>query len=356
MNLAAMTPPLFTPDLPGVGGRIRVQPEDFEVEEVPSYEPCGSGEHLFIWVEKRGMAPEYFARTIAQKLGISPGAVGTAGLKDRHAVTRQWVSLPKQCEPHIGKLNGEGIRVLKTGLHTNKLKPGHLRGNRFRILVRDANREVNAGAILDRIKAQGMPNFYGPQRFGRDGSTVELGMQCLAGKAPRRIRPFLFRFALSAVQSVLFNDYLTRRISDGLFRTVLQGDVMAKWPAGGMFVAKDVSTEQARFDARETVTAGPMFGKKTYPAEGVAAEREAIVLGENKLSPASFANFGKLLLGTRRHNQIYLDDLSAEWESEGLRMSFTLPAGSYATVLLREVMKTRVDDDSASEAELDDEQ
>ena len=345
MNHPAMTPPLFTPDLAGIGGRIRAQNEDFEVEEVPSYEPCGSGEHLYLWVEKRGMAPEFFARTIAQRLGTHPGNVGTAGLKDRHAVTRQWVSVPRECEPRVKNIDGDGVRVLKTGYHTNKLKPGHLRGNRFRILVRDADHAAPADAILDRIRTQGLPNFYGPQRFGRDGSTLDLGMQCLAGKAPRRIRPFLFRFALSAVQSLLFNDYLARRLRDELFRTVLDGDVMAKWPVGGMFVAKDAPAEQARFDARETVTAGPMFGKKTYPAEGVAAEREAAVLSDNRLSIASFGGFGKLVLGTRRHNLVYLDDLSSAWEPEGLRLSFTLPAGSYATVLLREVMKTAVEDE-----------
>jgi tRNA pseudouridine13 synthase len=353
MNHAAMTPPLFTPDLPGVGGRIRVQPEDFEVDEVPSYEPCGSGDHLFLWVEKRGMAPEYFARTLAQRLGTHPNNVGTAGLKDRHAVTRQWVSVPRECEARAKQIDGDGIRLLKTGFHTNKLKPGHLRGNRFRILIRDADRTGNADAILDRIRTQGLPNFYGPQRFGRDGSTIELGLKCLAGQAPKRIRPFVFRFALSAVQSLLFNDYLARRVRDGFFRTVLEGDAMAKWPAGGMFVATDVAAEQARFDARETVHAGPMFGKKTYPVAAVAAEREAAVLRDSGLSPAAFAGFGKLLLGTRRHNLVYLDDLAAAWEPDGLRLSFTLPAGSYATVLLREVMKSAVDepDEPAAEEE-----
>jgi tRNA pseudouridine13 synthase len=342
MNHPAMRPPLLTAGLPGVGGRVRARDEDFEVEEVPSYEPCGSGDHLFLWIEKRGVAPEFFARTIAQKLNTHPGNVGTAGLKDRHAVTRQWVSVPKECEPNVPKLDGDGIRVLRTGRHTNKLKPGHLRGNRFRILIRDADRTADVNAILDRLRSQGMPNFYGPQRFGRDGGTVDLGLQCLAGKAPRRVRPFLFRFALSAVQSLLFNDYLARRMRDGLFRTVLPGDVMAKWPLGALFVAKDAPAEQARFDARETVTAGPMFGKKTYPAEGVAAEREAAVLADHKLSPASFAGFGKLAMGTRRHNLVYLDDLTSEWEADGLRLSFTLPAGSYATVLLAEVMKTDI--------------
>jgi tRNA pseudouridine13 synthase len=348
MHHPAMTPPLLTAELPGVGGRVRVQDEDFEVEEVPSYEPSGSGEHLYLWVEKRGMAPEHFARTIAQRLGTHPGNIGTAGLKDRHAVTRQWVSAPRECEANVPKLDGDGIRVLKTGLHTNKLKPGHLRGNRFRLLIRDASREADVDAILNRIRAQGLPNFYGPQRFGRDGSTVELGWQCLAGRAPRRIRPFLFRFALSAVQSLLFNDYLARRLTDGLLRTVLEGDVMAKWPLGALFVARDVPAEQARFDARETVTAGPMFGKKTFPAEGVAAERESAVLKSHNLTPASFGGFGKLVLGTRRHNLIYLDDLTATWEADGLRLSFTLPAGSYATVLLAEVMKTSIAEDDAA--------
>lgn len=346
MNHPAMNPPLLAPDLPGCGGVIRARDDDFEVEEVPSYEPSGSGEHLFLWIEKRGMAPEFFARTIAQRLGTHPGNIGTAGLKDRHAVTRQWVSVPKECEPRVAKVDGDGIRVLRTGLHNNKLKPGHLRGNRFNILIRnmDTSKRESVEAIVGRIREQGLPNFYGPQRFGRDGSTVDLGFQCLAGKAPRRIRPFLFRFALSAVQSLLFNDYLGRRLRDGLYRTVLDGDVMAKWPFGGMFVAKDVLAEQARFDAKEIVTAGPMFGKKTYPAEGAAAAREEVVLRDNGLSVASFGGFGKLVLGTRRHNMVYLDDLAAAWEPDGLRLRFTLPAGCYATVLLREVMKTTVDE------------
>ncbi|QEG31853.1 tRNA pseudouridine synthase D [Gemmata obscuriglobus] len=357
MQHPAMSPPLFTADLPGVGGRIRARDEDFEVEEVPSYEPSGSGDHLYLWVEKKGVAPEFFAQTIARKLGTHPGNVGTAGLKDRHAVTRQWVSVPRECEPRVGKLDGDGVRVLKTGLHANKLKPGHLRGNKFTILIRDADRSAPADAILDRIRTQGLPNYYGPQRFGRDGGTVDLGFQCLAGKAPRRIRPFLFRFALSAVQSLLFNDYLSRRMKDGLFRTVLDGDVMTKWPFGGMFVAQDVPAEQARFDARETVTAGPMFGKKTFPGAGVAAEREAVVLSDNKLSVASFAGFGKLVMGTRRQNIVYLDDLTSAWEADGLRLSFTLPAGSYATVLLAEVMKANIaEDGDASDGADEDEQ
>lgn len=341
MRHPAMDPPLFTPDLPGVGGRIRVRPEDFEVEEVPSYEPSGAGDHLYLWVEKRDVGPEFFARTIAQRVGVPVGTVGTAGLKDRHAVTRQWVSVPKEAEPRLKEIDGGGIRVLSVSRHVNKLKPGHLRGNRFRLLVRDADRSKAEplSAILDRIRTQGMPNYYGPQRFGRDGSTLDLGFDCLLGRQRRRVRPFQYKFALSAVQSLMFNDYLALRFTDGLLRTVLPGDVLTKYPLGGIFVAEDVAAEQARFDRREVVTAGPMFGGRMYAATGVAAEREAKVLRDNGLSPEAFAGFGKLMSGTRRQNLVYLDDLAAEWERDGLRLSFTLPAGSYATVLLCEVMK-----------------
>ncbi|HEY1377979.1 MAG TPA: tRNA pseudouridine(13) synthase TruD [Gemmataceae bacterium] len=351
--MTQFTPPLLTPDLPGTGGRIKVQPDDFEVEEIPAYEPSGSGDHLFLWVEKRDLGAEYFARQVAHRLGVPVGEVGTAGLKDRRAVTRQWVSVPAAAEPRLPQLDGDGVRVLRVSRHGNKLRPGHLRGNRFRVLVRDVppNAAELAAPVLDRIRRGGLPNFYGPQRFGRDGETARLGMALLRGERAGGRNPFLRKLALSAAQSVLFNDCLARRLTDGLLRTVLAGDVMAKWPAGGMFVARDVAAEQARFDARETVHAGPMFGRKTFAAEAVAAEREAAVLRDAGLSAASFAGFGKLLQGTRRHNLVYVDDLAAAQEPDGLRLTFTLPAGSYATVLLREVTKREVGDDGGGGAE-----
>ncbi len=345
--------PYLTGDLPGIGGRIKQAPEDFEVEEIPAYEPSGSGDFLYLWVEKRGMGAEYFVRQVARRLGIGPGEVGTAGLKDRHAVTRQWVSVPAAVEERLGQLEGDGIRVRSVGRHSNKLKTGHLRGNRFRILIRDADPAAAAllGPILDRLRRDGLPNYYGPQRFGREGETVQLGLALLRGEPPlpaadgRRPTarsPFLRRLALSAAQSAVFNHYLARRLGDGLFRRVLPGDVMAKWPFGGIFVADDLPTEQARFDARETVTTGPIFGRKTFAAAEEAARREAEALADAGLSPQSFFGFGKLLQGTRRHNLVYLDDLSAGPAADGTQLTFTLPAGSYATVLLREVMKTEI--------------
>lgn len=351
-------PPLLTADLPGVGGRIKQLPEDFEVEEIPAYEPSGQGDFLYLWLEKRAMGAEYFVRQIAHRLGIPVGEVGTAGLKDRHAVTRQMVSVPAAVEERLGPLEGDGIRLLRVSRHSNKLKPGHLHGNRFRILIRDAQTGPRLAAILERLRRDGLPNYYGWQRFGREGETLHLGLALLRGEPPplgpdgRRLNarsPFLRRLALSAGQSALFNHYLAGRLTDGLFRQVLVGDVMAKWPFGGLFVATDVAVEQARFAARETVSAGPIFGRKTFAAAGDAARREAETLAAAGLTTSRFLGFGKLLQGTRRHNLVYLDDLVATETADGVQLTFALPAGSYATVLLREVMKTEVADSDAAD-------
>src|SRR5947208_7105853 len=321
MDFDPRTPPLSTGDLPGIGGRIKSVPEDFEVEEVPAYPPSGAGDFLYLWVEKRGLGAEYFLRQVARRLELSPGEVGSAGLKDRHAVTRQMISVPVAAEPLLSQLEGDGIRLLNVSRHTNKLKPGHLHGNRFRVVIRDVAPEsaVRLAPLLERLRRDGLPNFYGPQRFGHDGETGRLGLGLLrSGPAGQPRAPFLRKLALSAAQSALFNLYLARRLHDGLLRKVLPGDVMAKWPFGGMFVARDVAAEQSRFDARETVSAGPIFGRKTFPAQDEAAGREASVLHDVGLMPACFQGFGKLVQGTRRHNLVYVNDLEAHAVAEGV--------------------------------------
>ncbi len=340
-------PPLWTADLPGIGGRIKTQPEDFEVEEIPAYQPSGTGDHLFLWIEKRGLGAEYFVRQVARRLDIGVREVGTAGLKDRHAVTRQMVSVPAQAEPRLNQLDGDGIRLLNVSRHGNKLKPGHLHGNRFRILVRDvcAGAGERLPALVEFLRRDGLANFYGAQRFGREGETVRLGLALLRQESPpaeikaNSRNPFLRKLALSAAQSALFNHCIACRMGDGLMRRVLPGDVMVRWPFGGLFVAEDVVREQERLNAREIVPAGPMFGRKMFRTAAVAAEREEKVLQDAGLTAHAFGAFGKLLAGTRRHNIVYVDDLTATVDAEGVRLTFTLPAGSYATVLLREIAK-----------------
>jgi tRNA pseudouridine13 synthase len=338
--------PLLTADLPGIGGQIKQAPEDFEVEEIAAYEASGTGNFLYLWVEKRAMGAEYFTRQLARRLGIPVSEIGTAGLKDRHAVTRQWVSVPAAVEDRLREVEGDGIRLLRVTRHTNKLKPGHLHGNRFRILIRDPDRAAGdrLGPLLERLQADGLPNYYGPQRFGRDGETLALGLSLLRGQTGPGLHaklrnPFLRKLALSAAQAALFNHYLGRRVADGLFRRVLPGDVMAKWPFGGLFTAADLESEQLRFDRRETVHTGPIFGRKMFAAANGAAAREAATLADCNLSPAAFHGFGKLVQGTRRHNVVYLADVSTALENASVRLAFRLPAGSYATVVLHEIMK-----------------
>ncbi|MFO0876979.1 MAG: tRNA pseudouridine(13) synthase TruD [Gemmataceae bacterium] len=335
--------PLLTADLSGIGGCLKQKPEDFIVEEIPAYAPSGEGEYLYLWIEKRDMGAEFFTRQLAQRLQLRPEDVGTAGLKDRRAITRQWVSVPAHREPLLDQLSSDDLRLLEVRRHSNKLKPGHLRGNRFEILVREVHSDAaqHLPALLARIQQMGLPNFYGEQRFGRDGETLKLGLALLAGEPTGRVGSFLRRLALSAVQSALFNAYVAGRIRDQLFRTVLPGDVMMKWPFGGMFVAEDLPAEQPRLEQREIIPGGPMFGKKMFRASGEALLREQQTLEAAGITPTAFQGFGKLLAGTRRYTFVYPDDLRGEVEAEGIRLWFSLPAGSYATILARELMHSK---------------
>jgi tRNA pseudouridine13 synthase len=332
-------PPTFlTAHLPGIGGVLKERLDDFIVEEIPAYLPSGAGEHLYLWIEKRDMGAEFFQRQIAQRLNISTGEIGTAGMKDRRAITRQWVSVPARCEPLLAQLEGEGIAVLQVAKHGNKLRPGHLHGNRFEIVLRNVTSTERLSTILDTIQQQGLPNYYGNQRFGRDQETLRIGWAMLHSERVK-VGHFLRKLALSAVQSALFNRYLSQRLEDGLFRQVLLGDVMGKWPAGGMFVTSNVMTEQSRFDLREIVSMGPMFGSKMRAAQADAHLREMKLLEEYGVTLDYFHTGGKLLEGTRRHNLIYVEELQWTAQEGVVTLKFTLPAGSYATVLLAEIMK-----------------
>jgi tRNA pseudouridine13 synthase len=344
MNLASFVdPPMLTAELPGLGGIIRERPEDFVVDEIPAYEPSGAGEHLYLWLEKRDTGAEWLLKHVAQRLQMPRGEIGCAGLKDRHAITRQYLSVPAKLEERVPSIDDENVRVLHTKRHGNKLRTGHQKGNRFTIRVRGIPVEQKPllDPIIERLKQVGLPNYYGEQRFGRANETLETGFKLLRGER-LRVPPFLKKLSLSSVQSVLFNAFLARRLSDGLLSRVLLGDVM-RLRTGGLFVAEDLAAEQPRFDRRETVPAGPIFGKKTYEAKAEAAERETQFLAEAGFTADSFAGFGNLLEGTRRENLVFLEDLQADWDDEGLVLRFSLPSGSYATVLLREIMKTKAE-------------
>lgn len=336
----------LTDTLPGIGGALKRECEDFVVEEMPAYEPCGEGEHLFLWIEKRDVAAEQLVQHLARTLGIRQGDVGAAGLKDRRAVTRQYVSVPAVAEPRLESVATDRIHVLRAVRHRNKLRTGHLRGNRFNVLVRDVGDDAlsHATTIGDILRRDGFPNYYGPQRFGHEGQTLSLGRNLLAGRTtprdiPARRRRFLLRLALSSVQSALFNEVVAARVGDGCLHRVVRGDVMQVVASGGCFVVDAPPREQQRFDARETVLTGPLFGPgMTGPAGEVAATEEA-VLSRHGLTSESFSSHRKQLPGARRAAVVWPDDLSVTPDPAGIRFRFTLPPGSYATVLLDEFMK-----------------
>ena len=341
--------PYATEEIPGIGGRIKERAADFCVEELPAYGPCGDGEHLFLWIEKEDVSGEHLVRHLADALGIPSGSIGVAGIKDRRALTRQYVSVPQRCAARLGQVDREGIRLLRATPHRNKLRTGHLQGNRFRVVVRGLGSGATALAenTIAMLRQRGLPNFYGLQRFGHDGETFHMGMEILRGgpspllgRVPRGRQPALRRLALSAVQSLLFNQALGARMTRGLAGTIRAGDVMQVATSRGTYVATDVATEQARFSQRKVVPTGPMFGPKMRLATGEPGCEETQLLERAALDMAHFAAQGKLMLGTRRPYLIWPSDLQLEKQGDdALGLVFSLPAGSYATMLLRELQK-----------------
>ena len=314
--------------------RIRATPEDFVVDEIPLYPPCGEGDHCFVRVEKRGLTTEQVARALAREVGARPRDLGYAGRKDRVAVTRQWLSLPGVAPERVRGLAGEGFRVLEAERHRHKLRTGQLAGNRFEIVVRDA--AAPAPERLAALVRCGLPNRFGPQRFGRDGDNPEQARRLLAG-APVRDRRAA-RFLLSALQAELFNAVLAKRPLPP--DRLEPGDVAVVHRSGGLFVVEDLARETPRAEAFEISPTGPIFGPKTTAPGGAPAARETAL--RERLGIPGDAELrlprGLRLRGARRALRVRPEGLAAEPAGEGAwRLRFGLPPGSYATVLVEEL-------------------
>jgi tRNA pseudouridine13 synthase len=335
--------PHATAGIPGCGGAFKASPEDFEVEELPAYGPTGEGEHLLVWVEKRGRTTPEVARALARHCGLEERQVSWAGLKDRQAVTRQYLCLPaKGAEARLPSFALEGVSLVRWDRHRNKLKGGHLHGNRFSLLlrgVRDVGALAESLGLLERL---GLPNYYGAQRFGAHGDNAARGKALLLAGGRHRDR-FERKLWLSACQSELFNRVLGLRIARGLLGRALLGDVLKKHPTGGEFLCEAPETDQPRMDAFEVAATGPMFGPEMRAPAGEAAALEAAVLAAEGLGPEVFLAGGDETRGARRAVRVPLHVEATTMEG-GVRLRFELPAGSYATVVLRELLK----DDGAS--------
>jgi tRNA pseudouridine13 synthase len=344
--------PFITAELAGSGGALRATPEDFRVEEVPAYLPSGAGPHLYVHVEKRGRTTRDVLRALAHALGVPERDAGYAGLKDRQAVTTQWLSFPVARDPDPRALEGDGLRILEVSRHANKLRPGHVRANRFRIAVRGGDL-ARARACAETLLARGLPNFFGPQRFGAEGRNAAVGRALLVGEATPEVRRasrdrFLRRLSISAFQADLFNRWLEARIADGLFATALQGDVMKKLDTGGLFTCEDAAADGPRVARFEIAPAGPMFGHKLRPASGEALRREERLLADAGVGLEDFARGGGEAEGTRRAARLRVE-VALEGIDGGYAAVFELPKGSYATVVLRELVKAEAELPEADE-------
>jgi len=334
--------PFVTADLPGSWGTVRAVPEDFRVDEVPAYLPSGAGPHLYVRIEKRGRTTRDALRTLARALDVPERDAGFAGMKDKDAVTTQWLSFPVAKDPDPALLAAPGLAVLEVSRHANKLRTGHVRANVFSIAVRGGD-AARAAAVAEALAARGLPNFFGAQRFGTEGRNAEVGRALLRGEETPEVRRaardrFLRRLSISAFQSLLFNRWLAERMEDGLFAAALAGDVMKKLDTGGLFTCDDPVADGPRVARFEIAPAGPMFGHKLRAATGEALLREERILSADGMTLEGFARGGGEAEGTRRAARLPLR-IEIAPEGDGYRARFELPKGSYATVALRELVK-----------------
>jgi tRNA pseudouridine13 synthase len=318
--------------------RLRETPEDFRVDELPAYAPSGTGDHTFVRVEKRLRTTEQVARDLARAAGVKNGDVGYAGRKDRVAVTTQWFSVPGLEPARAAALELQGARVLEASAHPHKLRTGHLRGNRFEIAVRGADVALfaSASARLVDFCARGFPNRYGPQRYGRDGDNDERA-RALLGAAGSRMDRRDARFLLSALQARVFDAVLAARPLP--LDAVELGDLAMRSDSGGVFLVEDVAREAPRAEAFEISATGPIFGSRMTEPTGEPARREAEALAAHGIDPGALRlPPGIRLRGARRSLRARPDDASLDFDADVLRLRFTLPPGSYASVLVAELV------------------
>lgn len=345
---------------------IKQRPEDFVVDELAAYEPSGVGDHVYVRFRKVGLSTDEAMRAIAKAVKADPRECGVAGMKDKVAVTTQWMSVlgPEARDPsleaRLREVSIPGVEVLEVKRHGNKLKTGHLAGNRFDLVVRGIAPEAVAPALeaFARIARDGVPNAFGAQRFGKFGDNAERARSWLTGKDRAPGDPRLRRLHFSALQSAIFNAVLEERVKDGTWTVPLDGDLLKKEETGGLFVCADVETDRARALAGEVSPTGPILGDRMK-----SPEREALALEQRIAAPfiegIDLSRTRALGEGTRRALRLRVEGLVAERPSDAtlaqmmksadeirpaaaeegarLRVRFVLPKGAYATTVLANV-------------------
>lgn len=322
---------------PPLAGVLRREPADFFVDEQLGFVPDGNGEHVLIHVEKTGANTDWVARQLARHAGVAPNAVSWSGLKDRHAVTRQWFSLqlPGKPSPDWSTLAVDGLRVIDSARHSRKLKRGTHQSNHFRIVIRDIDGDRDAARErIARIAAEGVPNYFGEQRFGRGGDNVDLARALFGGRRMPRDQQ---GFALSAARSLLFNEVLAARVADGSWNDAIDGDVFMLAGTHSVFGPEPIDDALRRRVAdRDIHPTGVLWGRGTPRSEGSARAIEQIVADRHQDLANGLERHG--LDQQRRALRLAVQGLVAEWHDDVLTLEFTLDAGSFATVVIRELL------------------
>ncbi|MEW6489266.1 MAG: tRNA pseudouridine(13) synthase TruD [Thermodesulfobacteriota bacterium] len=317
---------------PAAGGAWTPSPQTFRVEELPLYPFSGEGEHAALVVEKRGAATRDLAVGVAGRLGVSPAAVGYAGMKDKGCIAVQAFTVTGVEEERArGAFEAEGARVLSASRHKNKLRLGHLAGNAFRVFLRGARADAVA-TILEGLTRTGVPNYYGPQRFGARGDNPVKGLAVLEGRL--RVARWKRDLLVSALQSRVFNEVLARRLEEGSLVRALEGDVLRREDSGGLFLCRDVEDDTRRVETFDVSPTGPMPGRKMVRPDGPRAAAELEVLGELGLNEELFSRE----TGARRPLRVPLGDPAVEVADGGCWVRFACPAGAFATSVVREVL------------------
>jgi tRNA pseudouridine13 synthase len=342
--------PVSLPDWPRTFGPprasavLRACPEDFIVDEQLGFLPDGEGEHVMLWLQKRNRNTEEVARQLARHAGVRARDVSYCGLKDRNAITRQWFSvwLPGREAPDWSALEDESLRILLSERHRRKLQRGALEGNGFEILLRDVHGErEELEHRLHGIAQRGVPNYFGEQRFGRDGANLAKAAAMFQGQ---RVKDRHLRgLYLSAARAFLFNEVLAVRVQDGSWQQVLPGEAVMLAGSHSFFVCETPDAVIAqRLQLWDIHPSGPLWGKGALPTRNAAQELEQWALASHEVLTKGLEQAG--LKQERRALRLPVAKLKWDWEGEAphLRLRFQLPAGGYATAVLRELVSPRV--------------